>query len=197
MTAPQRHPAVFLDRDGTLIREVNYLFRPEQVEILDGVPAALRALRAGGFKTVVVTNQSAVARGWLTEAVLDDIHRLMLGRLAEQGATLDGIYYCPHHPSEGLDGYRVACDCRKPNPGMIQRAARELGLDPRYSYVVGDQSVDHELALRVGAVPVIVRSNGEKSLVDDVSNAEVFANLKLAADWILAQKPIQFERAGQ
>ncbi len=193
MTTTQLQPAVFLDRDGTLIREVGYLRRPEQIELLDGVPAALRALRKGGFKTVVVTNQSAVARGWLTEAGLNQIHGLIQDRLAEQGARLDGIYYCPHHPSEGVGGYRMACDCRKPNPGMILRAAEDLALEPKRSYVVGDQAVDRELALRVGAMPVLVRRNGEQMLVDDNFPTPVFANLRLAADWILARRQAQIE----
>lgn len=178
-------PAVFLDRDGTLIREVGYLCRPEQIELLDGAAAALRALRAAGFAAVVVTNQSAVARGWLGEAALGEIHRVFQDRLAEQGARLDGIYYCPHHPSEGSGAYRVDCACRKPNPGMVLRAAQELGLDPKFSYVVGDQPVDHELAVRVGAIPVMVRSNGERSLVDGV--ATPFANIEIVAQWIVGQ----------
>ncbi len=184
MNAARLQPAVFLDRDGTLIREVGYLTRPEQIEILDGVPAAIRALGAAGFKTVVVTNQSAVARGWLTEAELKQIHCLMEDRLADAGARLDAIYYCPHHPSEGIGAYRVVCDCRKPNPGMVQRAVDDLALDPKRSYVLGDQNVDLELALRVGSTPVLVRSNGEKTLV---SHAAVFDNMKLAVDWILAR----------
>lgn len=184
MTAAKRQPAVFLDRDGTLIRDVGYLTRPEQIELLDGVPAAIRALREAGFRTVVVTNQSAVARGWLTEAALRQIHRLIEDRLAEKGARLDAIYYCPHHPSEGIEAYRVVCDCRKPKPGMIQRAVNDLALEPKRSYVLGDQNVDLELALRVGATPVLVRSNGEQARV---SHELVFDNLKLAADWILAR----------
>ncbi len=190
-------PAVFLDRDGTLIREVGYLCRPEQIELLDGAAAALRALRAAGFKTVVVTNQSAVARGWLSEAGLNEIHQVMRERLAEHGAILDAIYYCPHHPSEGIDGYRIACDCRKPNPGMIQRAAQELGLEPKISYVVGDQNVDRELALRVGAIPVLVRSNGEQTLVEELANPALFDNIKMAAEWILAQSRNLIEGAEQ
>lgn len=193
MTAAKFRSAVFLDRDGTLIREVGYLRRPDQIELLDGVPAAIRALRDGGFKTVVVTNQSVVARGWLTEAGLKQIHRLLLDKLEEQGAVLDAIYYCPHHPSEGIDGYRLACDCRKPNPGMIHRAATDLALDPKRSYVVGDQNVDRELALRVGATPVLVRSNGNQLLVDPVANAPVFDNLGFAAQWILAHRQAVIE----
>jgi D-glycero-D-manno-heptose 1,7-bisphosphate phosphatase len=186
-------PAVFLDRDGTLIREVGYLCRPDQIELLDGVAAAIRALRDGGFKTVMVTNQSAVARGWLSEAELKHIHRLLLDKLAQQGALLDAIYYCPHHPSEGIDGYRLACDCRKPNPGMIHRAANDLALAPNRSYVVGDQNVDRELALRVGATPVLVRSNGEQLLVDPVAYAPVFDNLGFAAQWILTHRQAAIE----
>jgi D-glycero-D-manno-heptose 1,7-bisphosphate phosphatase len=174
--------AVFLDRDGTLIRDVGYLTRVEQIEILTGVPAALRALRAAGFKIVVVTNQSAVARGWLSEAVLKQIHRVIQDRLADEDAQLDAIYYCPHHPTEGIGRYRINCDCRKPNAGMIERAAAELVLEPKKSYVLGDQNVDVELALRVGAIPLLVRSNGEQALV---SQATIFDNVRLAADWIV------------
>jgi D,D-heptose 1,7-bisphosphate phosphatase len=192
MTAANLHPAVFLDRDGTLIRDVGYLTRLDQIEILDGVPGAIRALRDGGFRTVIVTNQSAVARGWLTEAELKEIHRLLLDRLADQGAMLDAVYFCPHHPSEGVGTYRVACECRKPNSGMIQRAVKELGLAPGRSYVVGDQNVDLELALRVGATPVLVRRNGEQAVVSDF---QVFDNLKSAADWILARGPVRTEES--
>ncbi len=190
-------PAVFLDRDGTLIREVGYLCRPEQIEVLGGAAAAIRSLRAVGFKTVVVTNQSAVARGWLSEAGLKEIHQVMQERLAEQGALLDGIYYCPHHPSEGIGDYRIACACRKPNPGMIMRAAEELGLAPNISYVVGDQNVDRELALRVGAIPVLVRSNGERALVDEGANSPLFDNIALAAQWIVAQGRARSVSVGQ
>jgi len=184
MSVANLQPAVFLDRDGTLIREVGYLTRPEQIEILDGVPAAIRALGEAGFKIVVVTNQSAVARGWLTESGLKQIHRLIQDRLAIEGARLDAIYYCPHHPSVGTPAYRLVCDCRKPSPGMVQRAVDDLALEPKRSYVLGDQDVDFELAMRVGATPVLVRSNGEKTIV---SHEPVFDNLKLASDWILAQ----------
>jgi len=186
MRAANLHPAVFFDRDGTLIRNVGYLTRPEQIELLDGVPAAIRTLREAGFKTVVVTNQSAVARGWLTEAKLKEIHRLIEDRLAKEGARVDAVYYCPHHPSEGIGAYRLDCDCRKPNPGMIHRAANDLALEPDRSYVVGDQIVDRQLALRVGATPVLVRSNGEQAMVSD---SPFFDNLTLAVKWILAQGP--------
>jgi D-glycero-D-manno-heptose 1,7-bisphosphate phosphatase len=184
MNAANLQPAVFLDRDGTLIRDVGYLTRIEQIEILAGVPAAIRALRNAGFATVVVTNQSAVARGWLTETALNHIHRLVQDLLAQEDAELDAIYYCPHHPSAGVGEYRVVCECRKPKPGMINRAVHDLALAPMRSYVLGDQNVDLELAHQVGATPVLVRSNGEQALL---SHAPIFDNVKLAADWIIAR----------
>ncbi|HLN86750.1 MAG TPA: HAD-IIIA family hydrolase, partial [Candidatus Limnocylindrales bacterium] len=118
--------AIFLDRDGTVIREINYLSRIAQIEVLPGVAPALRLLRGHGFKLVIVTNQSVVARGGLSEAGLQQIHAEIINRLAQEGATLDGVYYCPHHPTEGLGDYRIICDCRKPKTGMIRRAGEDL-----------------------------------------------------------------------
>ena len=128
--------AVFLDRDGTILRDVGYLCSQEQIEILPGVPEAIRLLKEKGYKIVVVTNQSAVARGRLSEKQLKQIHEEVRAQLARAGATLDAVYYCPHHPSEGVTAYRVLCDCRKPNTGMIRRASEELGLEPARPYVV-------------------------------------------------------------
>ena len=105
---------------GTLIRDVGHLCRADQVEILPRVPEALRLVKDAGFKVVVVTNQSVIARGRLTEAQLTEIHRQLFHRLAEFGAQVDSVYYCPHHPTEGFGSYRRACDCRKPNTGMIR-----------------------------------------------------------------------------
>jgi D-glycero-D-manno-heptose 1,7-bisphosphate phosphatase len=156
--------AVFLDRDGTVIREVGYLRRLEQIEILPRVPEAIRKLKENGFKVVLVTNQSAVARGILTESALTVIHATLARELLRRGAVLDGIYYCPHHPSEGFPPYLTRCDCRKPNPGLLQHAARDLGLNLWNSYVVGDQCTDMQLAKRVGAKGVWIR---EKSAEPD------------------------------
>ena len=149
-------PAVFLDRDGTLIRDVGYLRRAGQIEILPGVPAALRLLRDQGFKLVVVTNQSAVARGWTTEREIAEIHRVIAAELEQDGARLDGFYYCPHHPDEGEGVYRQVCNCRKPKTGMIERACVDLALSPAASYVVGDQYRDIELAEQIGATGILI-----------------------------------------
>jgi len=150
--------ACFVDRDGTLIREVGHVSRVDQIELLPRVHEGIHLLQSRGLKVIMVTNQSAVARGLIDEAQLHEIHREMGARLAKAGAVLDGIYYCPHHPTEGEFPYRVLCECRKPEPGLIQRACLELGLEARGSYVVGDQRSDMELARRVGAKGLLVGS---------------------------------------
>jgi D-glycero-D-manno-heptose 1,7-bisphosphate phosphatase len=179
--------AVFLDRDGTLIREVGHLHRRDQVEILPRVPEAIRLLRARGFCVVVVTNQSAVARGLLTEEELGMIHEELKARLAHEGTHLDGIYYCPHHPTEGNGAYLCACNCRKPNTGMIVKAAADLGLDPSRSYVVGDQTSDMDLADRVGAKGVRIAAPG---MTGDAAGSKppVVADLWQAAQWIIGDR---------
>jgi len=149
---------VLLDRDGTLIRDVGHLSRLEQVEILPHVAEAIRLLSDRRLKVAVITNQSAVGRGLLTEEELRRIHRELAGRLATAGARLDGFFYCPHHPTEALGSYRLACDCRKPNVGLAQRAAAELKLDLGRSYVVGDQATDMELAERIGARGILIQA---------------------------------------
>lgn len=190
MTAAAAGAAVFLDRDGVLIRDVHYLCRVEQIEVLAGVAEALRILRSEGFKRVVVTNQSVVAHGKLSEAGLREIHRALTEKLAAEGGELDAIYYCPHHPTDGIGLYKITCACRKPNSGMIERAARELGLNPKYSYVVGDQAGDMELAARVSAQGVLI-GEGTTAGGEVIPGAMPrFGNLLQAARWIVT-------RAGQ
>lgn len=175
--------AVFVDRDGTLIRDVGYLCREEQLEILPRVPEALRLLKRKGYKVVVITNQSAVARGQLTEDLLGELHGELFGRLVGHGAEVDGVYYCPHHPTEGLAPYRIDCNCRKPKTGMIFKAAAELGLAPSRSYVVGDQMIDMELAARCGAKGVWIRESDEACVEIPPGVAHVVADLWEAACW--------------
>jgi D-glycero-D-manno-heptose 1,7-bisphosphate phosphatase len=185
--------AIFLDRDGTLIREVGYLSRPEQLELLPGVGEALRRLRDFGFKLVVVTNQSAVARGYLSERELAAIHVLLRERLAAERAFLDAIYYCPHHPTEGFGDYRVACNCRKPNPGMVYQAVEELELNPTGSYLIGDHETDMQLAKLVGATGILLQ---DASGAPEAPRAEVaaFADLWQAGQWIVARERGMAER---
>jgi D-glycero-D-manno-heptose 1,7-bisphosphate phosphatase len=181
---PRESAAVFLDRDGTLIRDIGYLTRVDQIEILPRVPQALRLLRENGLKIVVVTNQSAVARGMLSERDLAHVHQVLIERLEEEGGRIDALYYCPHHPTEGLDGYRIVCDCRKPKPGMIRRAVEELQLDVSSSFVVGDQNIDMELAVQAGARGVRL-NRGLRLEPTSPAVSYVAGNLWQAAEWVV------------
>ena len=140
---------VLLDRDGTLIVERNYLRDPSEVELLPGSIAALKHMRSLGLSVVLATNQSGIARGLLDEQKLDEIHERLRALLGDADAALDAIYYCPHMPGQD-------CACRKPQPGMIELAARDLGFDPSDSFVVGDKACDIELGGRLGATTVLV-----------------------------------------
>ena len=132
-------PAAFLDRDGTLIEEVNYLHRPEQVRVIEGVREALLRLRAEGVALIVVTNQSGVARGYFTE---DDVHAVHAHLASLLDLPFDGTYACFHHPRGEVARYAGACACRKPSPGMLEQAARELGIDLSGSAMFGDKVSD-------------------------------------------------------
>ena len=150
---------MFLDRDGVLIEEVEYLARPEQIRLIPGAAAAVRRANRAGWRVVVVSNQSGVARGLFPESVLSDIHRTISARLFEEaGAVIDGFYYCPHHPTEGQGGYRMECECRKPKPGMLLRAAGELGIDLAESWMIGDRLTDLQAGAAAGCRTILVRT---------------------------------------
>ena len=148
--------AIFLDRDDTLIEDPGYINSPDQVRLLDGVAEALNELKALGYKLVVVTNQSAVARGIVTEKVLGEIHDRLKQVLAEKNAFLDGIYYCPFHPEGVVPKYRKESDCRKPNPGMLHKAAAELDIDLRQSWCIGNSGRDVEAGRRAGCRTILI-----------------------------------------
>jgi len=137
------HKAVFLDRDGTIARDVPYCSRPEDFELLPGAAEGIKLLNEHGFKVVVITNQSGIARGYFTEETLAKIHKKMQKELAKYGAHVDAIYYCPHHPDDN-------CECRKPKPKMVLQAALDLDINLSQSYVVGDSEMDLELARQAG-----------------------------------------------
>jgi D-glycero-D-manno-heptose 1,7-bisphosphate phosphatase len=151
-------PAVFLDRDGTITREVGYLRSPAQLRLLPRAASAIKRLNDGGFAVIVTSNQSGVARGLLTEADLALTNEALQRRLARHGARVDAFYFCPHHPEVGPPRYRRRCRCRKPSPGMLLRAARELGLDLRQSFSVGDSARDLLAGKRAGCRSILVRT---------------------------------------
>ena len=151
-------PAVFLDRDGTLIEERNYLDRVEAIAPFPDVASALARLARAGFALVLVTNQAGVARGYFDEDFVRRAHEHLAALLARDGIVLDGYYYCPHHPEGTLETYRRVCRCRKPGPGMVEDAARDLHLDVARSFVIGDKWIDVELAQNAGARGILVRT---------------------------------------
>ncbi len=189
MRAPRRRAAVFVDRDGTVNREVHYLASVAGLRLLPGVAAAIRRLGDAGFAIVLVTNQSGVARGRMTLATVDAIHAELARRLAARGATLAGIYVCPHHPDAGAPPLRRRCQCRKPAPGLVRRAARDLGLDLGRSYCVGDGAVDLGLAAATGTRGVLVLTGHgratRRALDGRLPVAHVAANFRAAAKWII------------
>jgi D-glycero-D-manno-heptose 1,7-bisphosphate phosphatase len=158
MGEEKRQTAVFLDRDGTINEEVGYLDHPEKLKLIPGAAEAIRLINASGMKAVVVTNQSGVARGFFDEGIVGAVHARLRELLLSEGGFLDGIYFCPHHPMEGLGRYLLSCNCRKPAPGLIIQAAAELNLDPAGSYMVGDTLNDIEAGERVGTRGVLVRT---------------------------------------
>ena len=147
--------AIFLDRDDTLIEDPGFISHPDQVKLLDGVDKSLIELRAMGYKLIVVSNQSGVARGIVSEEVLGEIHDRLKQLLAEKGAPLDRIYYCPYHPDGVIEKYRKESDRRKPNPGMLLAAADEMDIDLTQSWMIGNSSRDVEAGLQAGCKTIL------------------------------------------
>ncbi len=182
--------AVFLDRDGTLIEEVGYLDRPERLQLFPWTIDAIRALSRAGLATVLISNQSGVARGFFSERIVEDVHRALANRLRVGGAGLDAYYYCPHHPDGRIAEYARACSCRKPARGLVDRAIAELGVDPARSFTVGDRWLDIRLARVIGARGgVLVRTgygrSEEPCAPQDLAADAVVDNLAGAVSWIL------------
>lgn len=185
--------AVFLDRDGTVNVEVGYLNDLDRLQLIPGAGMAIRKLNEAGLKVVLVTNQSGVARGYFPESFIHHTHALLKKMLGQEGARLDAIYYCPHHPKAGNLHYTTECDCRKPRTGLIDQAARELDIDVKDSYVVGDKWSDIELGQRAGTHTVLVRTGYAHDDPENVRPSQVIEpdftahTILEAADWIIEQ----------
>lgn len=145
-------PVLFLDRDGVINKDIGYAFRPEQIEWVRDVFVAIRDANQAGYGVVVVTNQSGVARGLYAESDVENLHRWMADEAKKQGAVIDAFYYCPHHPKEGQAAYVQDCMCRKPKPGMLQKAIAAYDADLSRSFLVGDKETDMEAAKAAGIV---------------------------------------------
>lgn len=185
--------AAFLDRDGTLIEEVGHLADPDDLRVLPGAAAGVKRLREAGAVVVIVTNQPVVARGLIDEAGVRRIHDKLEKILAADGASVDAIYYCPHHPEkshpEANDPkYRRDCECRKPKPGMLIEAARRFGVDMARSFMIGDTTRDMLTARNAGCRAVLVRTGyGGKDELFNAKPDAVCADVAAAAEWIAGQ----------
>lgn len=188
-------PAVFLDRDGVLIEDVDLLVSQDQVHLIRGAAEGVKALRESGFLVVVVSNQTVVARGLATEADVCAVHGHIQRLLLIEGTTaIDRFYYCPHHPNATLPEYRIACTCRKPRPGMLLSAADDLSIDLSASYMIGDRMSDVAAGQRAGCQTILVQSGRHLDppieSPDPISSScqpdFVCTDLRQAAEWILS-----------
>lgn len=188
-----KRPTVFIDRDGTINEQMGYINHASRFLIFPFVAEAVRLLNETGLLAIVVSNQSGIGRGYYPEALVTELHGCLNEHLAENGARLDNIYYCPHHPHAEVEEFRKECNCRKPRTGLIDQALKDFDIDMEHSYVVGDRYVDVDFARRAGLKGVIVRTGyglGElqynaEGNPDSVYTAE---DLLDAVKWILEQE---------
>jgi D-glycero-D-manno-heptose 1,7-bisphosphate phosphatase len=173
-------PALFLDRDGVIVDEAEYLADPAQLRLLPGSAEAIAEVNRQGVPVIVVTNQSGVARGYFPESRVAEIHERLDRLLAGQGAHIARYYYCPHHPTEGRPSYRIDCQCRKPQPGMLLQAARDLSLELHESYLVGDKLSDLGAGASAGCRTILVRTGYGRTLADTLEPRGL--NLEMIAD---------------
>ncbi len=178
--------AFFLDRDGVIVVETDYLGNPDEVEIIAGTSAALKMMRQAGYLIVVVSNQSGVARGYYDEVAVKAVNGRIAGLLAAEGAKVDAFYHCPHHPD-----FSGVCNCRKPEPGMLLQAAAELDIDIGQSYMIGDKLSDVAAGRRAGCADSLLLRTGHGATLGGVP-----ADVKVADDLLAAVKMILSEVAG-
>lgn len=168
--------AVFLDRDGTMAKDVKYCSCPEDFELFPSTARAIKLLNEHGFKVIVVTNQSGIARGYFTEETLAQIHEKMKGELAKEGAWVDDIYYCPHHPGDN-------CDCRKPKPKLVLQAAKKHDIDLNHSFVVGDLPLDIDMGKAVGCKTILLLDSPQEDM--NISPDYIASDLLEATQYVL------------
>ena len=183
--------AVFVDRDGTISNEVGYIRDPDQFQLMPKSAEAVKLIHESGLKIIVITNQAGVAKGFFTEEMVDQVNKKMEKLLSVQGAYLDGIYYCPHHPEGVVESYRKTCDCRKPASGLLEQASREHDIDLTVSYMVGDKLTDMECANKAGVKGILVLTGYGKDVHKKIESLNtkkpeyVEDDLFDAAKWII------------
>ena len=169
-----KQKAVFLDRDGTINKYVGFLRNIDDLELIEGVAEAIKLINQSGYLAIVVTNQPVIARGEVTWEELNDIHKKMATLLGKEGAYVDGIYICPHHPDKGFEGerqeYKIDCDCRKPKPGLLLQAAKDFNIDLSESYMIGDSHRDVEAGENAGVKKsILIKENNENGLLSIIN----------------------------
>jgi D-glycero-D-manno-heptose 1,7-bisphosphate phosphatase len=183
--------AVFFDRDGTINEEVNYLSHPSQLNLIPGASEAIQILNEKNIPVIIVTNQSGIARGYFDEEQLNTINDYLRQILLAAGAVIDDIYYCPHHPEAEIATYKMNCDCRKPNPGMLTKAAKKWQLDISHSFLIGDKASDIVAGQRAGCKTILVKSghgSNELSGWGDIPYPDcVVDNILDAVQWAMSQ----------
>jgi len=181
------HKAVFLDRDGTIVEDVGYMNLPSQIQFIPGSIEAIKMLNEAGYKVVVITNQAGVAKGLINEDMLQTIDKTLHKWILNGGAHLDGVYYCPHHPEYGVYPYKQVCECRKPHPGLIKRAEKDLKIDLSQSFMIGDKATDVEAGKRAGIKTVFVTTGKGQKEKDKLKEKpdHIADNLLKAVKWIL------------
>lgn len=179
---------VFLDRDGTINVEKNYLFRKEDFEFIDSVPQAIARLKQNGYQVIVVSNQAGVARGYYTEEDVQKLHYYINEELRKWNAFIDAFYYCPHHPEAGIGKYKVECQCRKPQIGLFQKACKDFSVDKNHSWMIGDNRGDIEAGKQFGLSTIMVRTGYGAELEQKGYRAYDYIsdNLYTAVDLILS-----------
>lgn len=185
-------PVAFLDRDGVLNVDHGYVHRPERLEWVAGAPEAVRLLNEAGIPVIVITNQSGVARGYFGETDVQQFHAHVQEQLRARGAHVDAFYYCPHHPQGTVAEFAIACDCRKPKPGMLKMIAERFEVDPEETPVVGDSLRDLLAGTALGFRPHLVRTGkGEKTLAAGglPEGTQIHADLRAFALDFLASEP--------
>jgi D-glycero-D-manno-heptose 1,7-bisphosphate phosphatase len=187
--------AVFLDRDGTINVEREFLHRTEEFQFISGAAQAIRLLNEAGFRVIVVTNQSGIARGYYDEAAVNRLHRYMDEELISFGASIDAYYFCPHHPEHGMDDNGKTCGCRKPLPGMLLQAAADFSLDLSTSFIIGDKLADVQAGLNAGCRPLLVRTgHGDEETAKLPADIPVYDDLLTAARAIVEETGYQVDR---
>ncbi len=173
--------AIFLDRDGTINVEKDYLYKIEDFEFVDGVVNALHLLQEAGYKLIIITNQSGIARGYYTEEDYKKLNGWMVNTLKEQGITISAVYFCPHHPTAAVEEYRIDCDCRKPKLGLYEQAINDFNLDISSCFAVGDKIRDCSICESSGCHGFLIASNEKPEVIEAVKKGE-YKNVSYAAD---------------